>query len=87
MGRPAFCITHEDQKTSVRLFRRLLEDAKAYREQMLILAQTAANFGFALEEIARSKAAVQDMSGVCMSPEISRLSSHRTFHPYRPSYP
>ncbi|KAF8940929.1 hypothetical protein BGZ58_003914 [Dissophora ornata] len=90
MGKPAFCITHDDQKASVRLFRRLLEGAKAYREQMLKLAETAADFGNALEEIARSKAAVRDTSGVSSSLQSAAglhfvMSNHhhilhKTFH-------
>ncbi|KAG0363330.1 hypothetical protein BGZ54_008199 [Gamsiella multidivaricata] len=62
MGRPAVIITRGDQQTSVDQIQLLLTSAKAYRLQMLALSKTAANFGYALEKIAHSKAAVRDPS-------------------------
>ncbi|KAI1309157.1 hypothetical protein EDD11_004119 [Mortierella claussenii] len=62
MGRPAVIITRGDQQTSVDQIQLLLTNAKAYRLQMLALSKAAANFGYALEKIAHSKAAVRDQS-------------------------
>ncbi|KAG0005188.1 hypothetical protein BGZ80_005495 [Entomortierella chlamydospora] len=62
MGRPAVIITRADQQTSVDQVQLLLTNAKAYRLQMLALSKAAANFGYALEKIAHSKAAVRDSS-------------------------
>ncbi|KAG0211039.1 hypothetical protein BGX28_008609 [Mortierella sp. GBA30] len=67
MGRPAVIITRQDQQTSVDMFQVLLTNAKAYRLQMLALSKAAANFGYALEKIAHSKASVRDPSNVCSS--------------------
>ncbi|KAF9898528.1 hypothetical protein BX616_003906, partial [Lobosporangium transversale] len=64
MGRPAVIITRADQQTSVDQTQLLLTNAKAYRLQMLALSKAAANFGYALEKIAHSKAAVRDASNV-----------------------
>jgi len=65
MGRPAVIITRQDQQASVDMFQLLLTNAKAYRIQMLALSKAAANFGYALEKIAHSKAAVRDPTNVC----------------------
>ncbi|KAF9359886.1 hypothetical protein BGX26_011176 [Mortierella sp. AD094] len=67
MGRPAVIITRGDQQTSVDQIQLLLTNAKAYRLQMLALSKAAANFGYALEKIAHSKAAVRDSSNVSSS--------------------
>ncbi|KAG9322326.1 hypothetical protein KVV02_001547 [Mortierella alpina] len=67
MGRPAVIITRQDQQASVDMFQLLLTNAKAYRIQMLALSKAAANFGYALEKIAHSKAAVRDPTNVCSS--------------------
>ncbi|KAG0289335.1 hypothetical protein BGZ98_003868, partial [Dissophora globulifera] len=63
-GWPAVIITREDQQTSVDQIQLLITNAKAYRLQMLALSMAAANFGYALEKIAHSKAAVGDLSNV-----------------------
>ncbi|KAF9439177.1 hypothetical protein BGZ76_010076 [Entomortierella beljakovae] len=67
MGRPAVIITRGDQQSSIDHFQLLLTNAKAYRLQMLALSKAAANFGYALEKIAHSKAAVRDPTNVSSS--------------------
>ncbi|KAF9979810.1 hypothetical protein BGZ65_005982 [Modicella reniformis] len=62
--RPGIIITRTDQQTSAEQLQLLLTDAKAYRLQMMALSKAAANFGYALEKIAHSKAAVRDSSNV-----------------------
>ncbi|KAK3822863.1 MAG: hypothetical protein J3Q66DRAFT_330299 [Benniella sp.] len=65
--RPPVFITRTDQQTSVDQLELLLSEAKAYRLQMLALSKAAANFGYALEKVAHSKAAVRDPSNVSAS--------------------
>ncbi|KAF9116655.1 hypothetical protein BGX27_000574 [Mortierella sp. AM989] len=67
LARPAVIITRGDQQTAVDQIQLLLTNAKAYRLQMLALSKAAANFGYALEKIAHSKAAVRDASNVSSS--------------------
>ncbi|KAF9199285.1 hypothetical protein BGZ49_010626 [Haplosporangium sp. Z 27] len=62
LARPAVIITRGDQQAAVDQIQLLLTNAKAYRLQMLALSKAAANFGYALEKIAHSKAAVRDSS-------------------------
>ncbi|KAG0246725.1 hypothetical protein BGX31_009854 [Mortierella sp. GBA43] len=67
LARPPVFITRTDQQTSADLLEALLSDAKAYRLQMLALSKSAANFGYALEKIAHSKAAIRDSSNISSS--------------------
>jgi hypothetical protein len=71
--RPPVFITRTDQQTSVDQLELLLSEAKAYRLQMLALSKAAANFGYALEKVAHSKAAVRDPSNVCMVHRKARV--------------
>lgn len=67
LARPPVFLTRADQQTSVDQLEVLLTEAKAYRLQMLALSKAAANFGYALEKIAHSKAAIRDSSNICMT--------------------
>lgn len=50
-------LSKKDLATSLESYEELLSAAKAYREQMTQLSSAAANFGYALEKVARGKSA------------------------------
>src|SRR4051812_46198770 len=62
---PAVILTRTELRKSIEDYEYLLQAAKVYRTQMMLLAQSSANFGYALERVSKSKGAIE--AGKCFS--------------------